>query len=574
MSQKKLMNDPSKVVDEALQGYVATHPDVSLLSEYRVVYRTDAPKIKDQQVAVMCGGGSGHEPAHIGYVGKGMLTAAICGDVFASPSARHVHEAIRLCGGKAGVLLVVKCYTGDRLHFTLAAERAKAEGIPVEVVVIGEDEAIPGHSKTLAGRRGLCGTILAYKIAGALAEQGASLSDIAAATRQAGSQMGSLNIGLGPCCAPGKQPGFSMPDTDMEMGLGIHGEAGYQRTPLVPANQIVARMLDLMLSTESDRSYLPLERGESVVLMVNNLGATTNIELSIMAAEALQNLDKRGISVQRVYVGTFMTALDMPGASLTLLRASIPTVSLLDAPTSAPAWPSHAAKYLPNLDKIKHQPKPTSSAGHQPSGPELTSFKKALLAACSAIDKAEPTLTAYDKIVGDGDCGTTLQEGAHAISTALESGNIDISSPHKGFRGISHVLEENIGGSSGALYCIGLEAAATAIQGQDPSDPKSWHKALDAGTKAIMQLGARKGDRTMLDSLIAACETLEGMQTVDMDGFMHAADSAMAAAEATANMTAGAGRSTYVNKDVYNGTPDPGAIAVAIWLKAAVEALK
>ena len=287
---------------------------------------------------MISGGGSGHEPAHAGYVGRGMLSAAVAGDVFTSPSPDAVLAAIRATAGPAGALLIIKNYTGDRLNFGLAAELARAEGIPVETVLVADDVALaasPGH----AGRRGLAGTVLVHKIAGAVAESGATLAAVAAAARAAAGAVRTMGLALSSCTVPAAgRPGFTLGETEIELGLGIHGEPGVRRGPLEPADVLVDRLLDAILAD------LALAPGARVVLLINNLGATPTMELAVVARRAVAVLEGRGVAVERAYFGTFLSALDMAGVSLSVLPVDDERLAHLDAPTDAPAWPNAAAR--------------------------------------------------------------------------------------------------------------------------------------------------------------------------------------------------------------------------------------
>jgi dihydroxyacetone kinase len=286
---KKLVNDPASAVDQAIDGLVMTTQTLVRLHGHQVVVRRDVDDvITGGHVAILSGGGSGHEPAMVGYVGSGMLTAAVAGAVFTSPPLTSILAAIREIGrgNKAGVLLIVMNYTGDRLNFGLAQERARLEGIKVQMVVVGEDCALPVTQKT-AGRRGLCGTILIHKIAGAMAEQGRSLEEIVTAVEAAASHMGTMSVSLTACSVPGKGPSFTLKADEMELGLGIHGEAGVKRAKVQPADEVVAVMLDHLMSSQS---YLSLTAGDQVAVVVNNLGGTSRLEMSIVARAVIQYL--------------------------------------------------------------------------------------------------------------------------------------------------------------------------------------------------------------------------------------------------------------------------------------------
>ncbi|MBN9447096.1 MAG: dihydroxyacetone kinase subunit DhaK, partial [Bosea sp.] len=329
---KKLINDPRQVVREMLEGIVALHPGLALLAEHDVVLRSDTPEAAQRKVAVISGGGAGHEPAHAGYVGTGMLHAAVSGDVFTSPSVDAVLAAIRAVAGPAGALLVVKNYTGDRLNFGLAAELARASGIPTEIVVVADDVALR-DTVPEERRRGIAGTVLIHKIVGALAEAGADLQRIAAAGRAAAAATGTMGVALGACTIPAAgTPGFSLGEDEIELGLGIHGEPGIARQKIASADTITDRMLDMILA---DRGY---PAGTPVALLVNNLGGTTTMELAVVARRALARLREHGLVVRRAWAGTLLSALEMPGFSLSVMALDDARLALLDQATQAPAW--------------------------------------------------------------------------------------------------------------------------------------------------------------------------------------------------------------------------------------------
>ncbi|MDR6230158.1 dihydroxyacetone kinase [Pseudomonas sp. SORGH_AS199] len=334
---KKLINSPTAVVRELLEGLVSLDPGLALLAEEQVILRQPLAATGDRPVAVISGGGSGHEPAHAGYVGEGMLTAAVAGDVFTSPSVDAVLAAIRAAAGPAGALLVVKNYTGDRLNFGLAAELARSEGIPVETVLVADDAALR-HTVAPERRRGIAGTVLIHKLVGAAAAAGRPLAEVAALARAASAELRSMGVALGACTVPAVgHPGFQLADDEVEWGLGIHGEQGVERGPRLGADGTVARLLDTLLE---DGGY---PAGTRLALLVNGLGATPPLELALVARAALSQLRQRGLVVERAWTGTFLSALDMPGCSLSLLPVDEARLALLDAPTWARAWPGDGA---------------------------------------------------------------------------------------------------------------------------------------------------------------------------------------------------------------------------------------
>ncbi|MEN3186745.1 MAG: dihydroxyacetone kinase subunit DhaK [Atribacterota bacterium] len=325
---KKLINEPKEVVTEMLQGMVKAHPQlISLLPKTQVVVRTQAKE--KGKVAVISGGGSGHEPAHAGFVGKGLLDAAIAGSVFAAPSFNDVLAALKHCGNPGGVLFVVKNYTGDRMLFDMATEEASSMGIPTRQIVVADDVAIAEVSK----RRGVAGTIFVHKIAGAAAEMGKSLDEVHALAERASISIRSMGIALTPCTIPGNpKPNFDLAEDEIEFGIGIHGEAGIRREKIRPVRHLVEKILSHIFSD------LPLEACDEVVVLVNGMGATPIMELYIAFQNVAEMLASKKITVYRSFVGEFMTSLDMAGFSITLFKVDEELKTLLDYPCHAPAW--------------------------------------------------------------------------------------------------------------------------------------------------------------------------------------------------------------------------------------------
>jgi dihydroxyacetone kinase-like protein len=327
---KKLINEPADVVAEALHGVEAAHPDLRVDHQHKIVYRGDTPR--PGKVGLISGGGSGHEPMHAGLVGLGMLDAACCGEIFTSPTPDQMLEATKVVDGGAGVLHIVKNYTGDVMNFEMAAELAAVEtGVEVTSVVTNDDVAVQDSTWT-AGRRGVGVTVLLEKIAGAAAEEGRSLKEVADVAREVNANGRSMGIALtsGTVPANGK-PTFELGETEMEVGVGIHGEPGRSRAPLVPAKQIAELLLEPILSD------LPFGRGDRVIAFVNGLGGSPLIELYLMNNEVGKILAANGLTVARSLVGSYITSLDMAGCSVTLLRVTEELLRLWDAPVRTPA---------------------------------------------------------------------------------------------------------------------------------------------------------------------------------------------------------------------------------------------
>jgi phosphoenolpyruvate---glycerone phosphotransferase subunit DhaK len=330
---KKLINDPNDVVLEALRGIEAAHPDLRVDYENKVVYRGAAPK--KGKVGIISGGGSGHEPLHGGFVGQGMLDAACAGDVFTSPVPGQILAATKLVDGGAGILHVVKNYTGDVMNFEMAAEMAAAETGARVVSVVTDDDVAVQDSTWTAGRRGVGATVLLEKIAGAAAEQGRDLDEVARIARSVNANGRSMGLALTSCTVPAVgHPTFELGEDEMELGVGIHGEPGRQRLPLAPAREVASLLVEPVLSD------LPFAKGDPVIAFVNGLGGTPLIELYLMFNEVQKILDKHGVPVARSLVGSYITSLDMAGVSVTLLRVDDELLSLWDAPvnTAALRW--------------------------------------------------------------------------------------------------------------------------------------------------------------------------------------------------------------------------------------------
>nr|XP_033783880.1 triokinase/FMN cyclase isoform X2 [Geotrypetes seraphini] len=535
---KKLVNSVPHCVDDALSGIVSCHPSVRMLQGHRVVVRADLDQIKGK-VALLSGGGSGHEPAHAGYVGKGMLTGAIAGAIFTSPPVGSILAAIRAVAqaGSVGTLLIVKNYTGDRLNFGLALERARADGIDVQMVIIADDCAFTAQKK--AGRRGLCGTVLIHKIAGALAEAGKSLEEIICQVTAMLGVIGTMGVSLSPCSVPGSGPAFHLSPDELELGLGIHGEAGIRRMKMMSADAVVKLMIDHM-TDPSNESHLRFNPGVRLVLVVNNLGGLSFLEMEVVANSAVQ---------------------------------------YLDAETTAVAWPNVAKIRVTgqsrSISTPEEEPEVENSQGTE-GFPFLSSqaLKQVLEQVCSTLLSLQEELNELDRAAGDGDCGSTHTRAAQAIQEWIRERPLP-SQPGPLLTALAKILLERMGGSSGALYSLFLTAAAQPLQSYN--DPVAWVSAMDAGIEAMKRYGgADAGDRTMLDALCSAAQELHALQSPGADAMQvlaQAVEKAEAGAEATKNMTARAGRASYISSTLLS-RPDPGAVAAAAILRAILQSLQ
>jgi dihydroxyacetone kinase len=567
---KKFINRPEDVVEEMMQGLAVLHPSSARLLGHKVMVRADAERARDQQVAVFSGGGSGHEPAHAGYIGIGMLSAAVVGEVFTSPSSDSIFAAIKAVSGEPGALLVVKNYTGDRLNFGLAAEMARAEGISVEMVIVDDDVALKGTGQA-TGARGLAGTIFIHKLVGAAAAEGKSLADVAAMGRAAVESLATMGVSFSAGTSPtvGK-PSFELDEHEMELGLGIHGEPGAKRTRPQTADELTEMLLAEVLK------HGRFGDEKRVAVMVNNLGATTEMELAIVARHAMTFLESKGIIVERIYAGTFLSSLDMAGISITLLGVNDEWLRWLDAVTTAPAWPN-ALKQRPGKPQAQIvaevSTKVSSPTGRGAQSEAGRKTKQAIEAACKALLGVESELTEMDRVTGDGDLGNSMRRATKAVQGAV--GSYPLDDVPATMRAIGHTLRRELGGSSGPLYGVLFLRCGSLLEKSGATGLAQWAEALDQGCRAISELGgAEPGDRTMVDALDPFVKALrKGVGgKASREAILAAVEAAERGVEATTRMKPRLGRSSYLGDRVL-GYPDPGAKAVAVWLRAATEAL-
>lgn len=535
------INDRAGLVTDAIDGLISgSGGALARLDGYpeiRVVLRTEP---EPGRVAVVSGGGSGHEPAHAGFVGPGLLAAAVCGDVFASPSVDAVIAGILAVTGEAGCVLIVKNYAGDRLNFGLAAERARALGRRVETVLVADDIALPDAAQP----RGLAGTLLVHKAAGHAAASGAPLEEVAALARRTAGAMRTLGIAVSTATIPGAKPVPRLSDGQAELGLGIHGEPGIERIDLPRADALAARM--------TARFPAPIAGAERLALLVNNLGSTTALEMQVLTKAVLAT--ELGGRV-RLLLGPspVMAALDMHGASLTFLALDEAIEAALLSETPVAAWPRarilREAVVRPLPEGLSGGPMPTPSRDAVVAG--------RIAAVCRALIAAEDALNALDARVGDGDTGSTFAEGARAVLADLD--RLPQAEPAALCRALGERLGRAAGGSSGVLLSIFFAAAGSTL-----AEDADWAKACAAGLDRVCEVGgAGPGSRTMLDAAIPAVEALAA------SGLGAAARAARAGAEATAGMErAGTGRSSYLASGDLKGHPDPGAVAVATAFEA------
>jgi ATP-dependent dihydroxyacetone kinase len=529
MSQ--FINARETIVTDAIDGLLrSSGGTLARLDGYphiKVVVRADWDRSK---VALVSGGGSGHEPSHAGLVGPSLLTAAVCGEVFASPSVDAVLAGILAVTGPAGCLLIVKNYTGDRLNFGLAAERARALGLKVSMVVVDDDIALPD----LPQPRGVAGTLFVHKIAGALAERGEDLAAVTAAAERVIRGVASIGMSLDTCTVPGSAKEERIPAGKAELGLGIHGEPGVSQVAFTGAKQ-AAKMI-------AERLAPFMAEGPHAVL-INNLGGVTPLEMSILTNELMSTVIADQLAVT-IGPAALMTSLDMRGFSVSVLALSPGDEEALKAPVGPSAWPGAVTVAEPN---VLAMPEGLAPVRAEPSAhPERRAL---LLRCCETLIAAEADLNALDAKSGDGDTGSTLAGAARALTGAVD--RLPLADMSALYRAIGTELSQTMGGSSGVLLAIFFAAAADG-----PEDDIAG--ALTLGLERIKQIGgAGEGDRTMIDALAPALAALPG-------GVAEAAKAARAGADATALITkAKAGRAAYVPEANLRGNNDPGAEAVA-----------
>ncbi|OZJ06051.1 hypothetical protein BZG36_01149 [Bifiguratus adelaidae] len=583
---KHLLNDAESLVVESLRGLCYANPHLRLLEADKVVYLKNVEEVAQRQVTLISGGGSGHEPAHAAYIDEAMLSAAVCGQVFASPSANQVLAAIRKVKSPHGTLVIVKNYTGDCLHFGLAVERAKAEGIKVDMIIVGDDVAVGREKGGLVGRRGLAATALVHKVAGAFARSGGTLQQVREAAQYVVDNSATIGVGLNHCHVPGSSSESDMlKPNEIEIGMGIHNEPGFEKTNLPTVKKLVEQMLHRILDkNDKDRAYVDISANDCVTLMVNNLGGTPALELGAVIKEATEYLQAQQIRIGTVLSGPFMTSLNMPGFSLTLLKhsasKSLDVAHAIAMPTGAPGWTNKVVQGF-NADVIDNTvglgdmefQLADETLGKISNGQQ---FLNAIQSATQSVIEAEPDITHYDTVLGDGDCGQSLKAGALAIQRHL--GNLPSDNAPASIIEISSLIDKNMGGTSSAIYCIFLNAlaggvvdACTETKTKDVT-PDIWARASQKALDALQKYTpARKGDRTLMDVLIPFIDRLSTSPSVK-----DALQAAEEGAEATKAMRATLGRASYVNDEsvASANVPDAGAWGLLCLLRGLVKGLQ
>ena len=543
-------NDADTVVDDTLAGLARIAPIALTARDAAFRIAIDRER-DDQRVAVISGGGAGHEPAHAGFVGRGMLTAAVSGDLFTSPSVEAVLAAIRAVTGPAGALLIIKNYTGDRLNFGLAAERARGEGYAVETAIVADDISLPD---TVAAR-GLAGTVLVHKIAGHAAAHGADLAEVHRQAETAAASMASIGLALSSATLPGATRETRPP----ELGLGIHNEPGVREVAPVDAREAVALALAPLLDKARDAGLLD----QPCAVLVNNMGGCSPQEMHVLLNEVIAQAPD-GLIETAVVPASLMSSMNMHGFSITLLALDETRRAALAAPVAAIGWPGACDVQAIETATLNQ---PDDSA--RGPGAQDASMAALMAAVCQAVVAERKRLDDLDAAAGDGDTGTAFARGANAVAHAVEAQRLSTGEPARMAREIGDILARDMGGSSGVLLSILAMATGNAL-----AEGRDLATALSAGVARMQHHGgAARGDRTLLDALCPALDAL-AESGLSRKGWQQAAQAARDGAEATAEMRqAGAGRAAYVRADALAGHVDPGAQAMVTIVAAVAHGL-
>ncbi|KIJ53501.1 hypothetical protein M422DRAFT_58449 [Sphaerobolus stellatus SS14] len=599
MSSKHVFNNPENLVLKSLRGAVILNPALRLHTPSKTVYLSpDVASQSKAQVLLVAGGGAGHEPASAAYTGIGMIRSAVSGDIFASPSAPQIRNAIDLALSVSGhsetepkeVLLVVNNYTGDRLNFGLAGETIRSRGINVTTVTVADDVAVGRTPLGAVGRRGLAGYIFVSKALGAAAERSFPLKTVESLGNAIVENLASIGISLDHCHVPGKGKNAGdwdkLPEEACELGLGLHNERGAKRLDQTPEpREMVQMMLDLLLNpNDNERSFVRFSgtSEEETILFLNNLGGLSQLEMGAIVDEVFVRLEEQNISPCRVYCSSYMTSLNAPGFSISLLNVTaahthwekslgspVPVTipELFDDPTTATAW--LAADYWPSrsrniANEIQEAEELIQGLRSQPdlepsNEDDSIILVNAIKSACEAVFSVEDELTRYDTVCGDGDCGATFAAGAKGILKSLRTPDLPLHNPASAALAIAKICENNMGGTSGALFAIFFTSLSSAL------NELPWNEACYKALEGLARYTpARPGDRTLVDSLHPFCLGLKEGRS-----FSEAVHLAKHGAENTKTMRPKLGRAVYVGQDDLSyEVPDPGAWGVYVIVDA------
>lgn len=572
---KKIINNPQDVVTEMCKGIAYAHPELEINLKYKIITRRERNRKK---VCLISGGGSGHEPAHAGYVGKGMLDAAVCGDVFASPSQIQVYQAIKETASEKGTLLIIKNYSGDIMNFKNAAFLAQEDGLLVDYVIVNDDIAVQDSLYTV-GRRGVAGTVLVHKIAGAATEAGLTLSEVKAVAEKAINNVKSLGFALSSCIAPAKGSAiFDLGDNEIEFGIGIHGEPGIKREEILKANELAKKTV-IPITKE-----LELSNGDEIAVIVNGFGGTPLQELYLMNYSVHILLAGEGFKVVKTLVGNYMTSLDMAGASVSILKLDAELKELLLASCSAPNLKvmENEKTYVAYKD-VDNQTvaKGTYTIQTNADYAVVTQNKITLNNMIFIVDslseciiKNEIPFCELDSHAGDGDFGMSIAKGFKQLKQEwhyiLENHTQNIGAF---LNACSLVIMEYCGGASGPIWGSAFRAAGNFAGSRSEMDIRSLSEMMAAIIKGIQATGERSfgrgavvGDKTLIDALVPAADSLfnSGEKMTDLKtagkDFVSAA---VEGAKKTEQIIARMGRAGTVGERSL-GHPDAGAFALGV----------
>lgn len=571
-SFKKIINDPCNSVKEYLLGIVKTYNYLNLIEEYDIIIRNDIDLIKTKNVSIISGGGSGHSPSHELFVGQGMLSAAVCGNFFSSPSVEAIYECIKACTSinGPGCLLIVKNYTGDILNFGLAKEMAIQDGLNVKMIVIGDDIALMKENNDV-GRRGLAGTVFIHKIAGALSEKGEKLNEIFDILEKVSKNIFTIGISLGSCIVPGNiLPNFVLNDDEFELGLGIHGEKGLKIMKMMNAKEIVQLCFELLLEN------CKILKDDKIIIMINNLGSVTIPELYICANEIIELMKLKSIKIEKLYIGTYMTALEMPGLSFTILNVSeLNVTDYIDSSVRSHYW-HYNDLFSENRDykykiKVKESSQKISDKIIELDNNQIE-FSKYLKSLVSELANkliiSEEVLSELDSKTGDGDFGLNMSKLGHMVLESVKENKIDFTN----LKVLSYQLSlivQKIGGTSGAVFGIFLLKFSQYLNSVICNDSIYTNhdilNAFKAGINGVTTIsGAKLGYRTFLDSLIPAVEQMEIqiLKEIEIDFHKNIYEASIKGSNNTKLLFPKKGRSSYLGERVL-GYEDPGAKCIS-----------
>lgn len=575
---KKIINKPETVVMEMCNGIAMAHPELEFIQKYKVIKKREINKDK---VSLISGGGSGHEPAHAGFIGKGMLDAAVCGDVFASPSQIQVYQAIKETASDRGTLLIIKNYSGDMMNFKNAAYLAEEDGIQVDYVKVEDDIAVQDSLYTV-GRRGVAGTVLVHKIAGAAAEQGKSLQEVKEVAQKAAQNVRSIGFAFSSCTVPAKgTPTFEIGEDEMEYGVGIHGEPGRKREKAITADALAERMVTSLLED------LKLDESpeEEIALLVNGFGGTPLQELYLLNNAVTRELSQKDMKINRTFVGNYMTSIDMLGASVSIMKLDGELKELLSCKSDAPAFrvdgPVEKVQYV-NLPAMSEESEEVSFkveteesyAVVQDSKISLNNMIYIVDKMGECIIKNEVPFCELDSHAGDGDFGMSVAKGFKQLKREwkeiIERNTQSIGSF---LDACSLVIMQYCGGASGPIWGSAFRAAAKSAGDKKELSIKEFAEMLQGAVAGIQSTGERSfgrgavaGDKTLIDALVPCADSWAesaGRGDDVKTAFTKAAKAAVDGAKATEDIVARMGRAGTVGERSL-GYPDAGAFALGV----------